>query len=131
MVEAKRQFSLGWLLLATFVAAWFLAVNDWLGDVYGWRTSIACVVFAGMIALVNWRTYLGAIVGAVVLAVIGYLFVLDPWPVRRFYMALMLFLSYGAAIGSGAHAILLGHRLIGSIASVLSAIAFGVILWIN
>ena len=101
MVEAKKQFSLGWLLLVTVVAAWGLAVDNWLGDDYGWRTSIACAVFGGMIALVNWRTYLGAIAGSVVMAIIGYLLVLDPLPVVRFYKALVLFLSYGAAFGSG------------------------------
>lgn len=129
--KTRVQFSLRGVLLATTVVAWTLAVNRWLGDVYGWRTAPACGIVAAFLLLVDRRTAIGCAVGSVTLALFGYLFVLDLYPLSRFFKAMLIFMAFGGAAGCSFHAILLDYRVRGSIALVVSIIGFLVILYIN
>lgn len=124
----RPSYSLRTLLFTTALIAWILAVNNWLGDPYGWLTAIPLALGLPIFILRPW-TFVGAIVGFAAFALIGDLFIIG-WDesAPQYLPCLITVGGYGLTCGSCIHAFFLRLRSLACVIFIAVLVVFVIVL---
>ena len=127
--QGSRQFTLRGLCAVTFIVAWILAVNRWLGPPYGSLTAMPLSILAVLVVVARQQILIGAILGALLLSFIGIAFLIQWDPADpRYAKSLLLLAAGGCATGGSINALAVRRWLLGGL-SLLGSIAIWVWLF--